>query len=603
MKARKKLGSIDVSRGDVLAKTFSSEKVRFTLKRMASVRDKDNLIAHPLRAALLIEFEDDLCEMISRLVIAGLWSPSAAYLCFTHKRSGNYRELVFPSLVDSVVGRRAIDVLEPKITADDAGRVFCGRSHASSSRQPGDYENWFQTWLDYSAEIASAARGEQLAYVYDTDVADFFPSVDRARAKQFLAQRTGAHASLIELIFYCLESWLPRFKYMPMTGLPIEPNDISRLVAHNYLKIVDAAFPDNDSCKYVRYVDDCTVFTPGLKEAQEIKRRHHMILRGIGLNPNAAKSEIISVEKYQERRHREVNLRINRLDKSKDERAFKRLVFEWYQSRNVKKKNWDRVTKRLYGTAKKRNWLAMKRRVLEDLQRNPPITDAIVEYLLQLENADEFLEEVLKLWNRTEANTERLIHIARFLCDASFSPERSKQIADFAVGRVIDDDDRPGSGYARGLLLLAVHKHGKIGHRQKILRWASVDTLKDEQLRLHFLYVFTCKKDELDEKLRLALVPLISPDIDLLLRLCAKALTGQLSKAKKFLYRYIRVRGDHRTVEARVLPLVSALARSRTDGVQVFLEALLRPGSERVRPVRDMVLRSILQTLQSEMVS
>src|SRR5713101_5725140 len=173
---------------------------------------------------------------------------------------------------------------------------------------------------------------------------------------------------------------------MAMTGLPIEPNDISRLVAHNYLKIVDAQFPDGDGCRYVRYLDDSTVFAPGVKEANEVKRRHHMILRGIGLNPNAAKSEIISVEHYQERRHRDVNLRINKLDKSEDETGFKALVAEWYRTRNKSKKNWDRVTKRLYATAKKRNWFAMKRHVLEDLRRVPHITDTIIEYLLQLEN-------------------------------------------------------------------------------------------------------------------------------------------------------------------------------------------------------------------------
>jgi hypothetical protein len=148
-----------------LATTFSRENVVYSLKRMASSRDKDNLVAHPLRSAILIEFEEELSEMISRQVTASLWRPSASYLCFTHKRSGGYRELVFPGLVDSLVARRAIDVLEPKITADDAGRVFCGGSHANSNREPGDYENWFQTWIDYSSKIASAARGEKLAYV------------------------------------------------------------------------------------------------------------------------------------------------------------------------------------------------------------------------------------------------------------------------------------------------------------------------------------------------------------------------------------------------------------------------------------------------------
>jgi hypothetical protein len=600
MKARKG-ADVDVSQTDVLTKAFSGENVTFTLKRMASARDKDNLIAHPLRAAVLIEFEEELSEMISRRVISRLWSPSASYLCFTNKRSGNYRELVFPCLIDSVVSRRAIDVLEPKITADDNGRVFCGRSHANTNREPGDYGNWFQTWLDYTSKIASAARGEQLAYVFDTDVSDFFPSIDRMRAKQFLAQRTGAHASLIELIFYCLEAWLPRFDYMSMTGLPIEPNDVSRLVAHNYLKIVDAEFPDNAGCRYVRYVDDSTIFVPDRKAANSVKRRHHMSLRGVGLNPNAAKSEIMSVEEYEERRHRDVNLSINKVDKNKDEKAFNSLATKWYRSRNTKK-NWDQVAKRLYRTARNRLWPAMRRRLITDLQRAPQLTDAVIEYMLLLENADEYLDDLLKLWNREEGNTERLIHFARYLCDASFSPEASERISDFAVGRVLDDDDRPGSGYARALLLLALHKHGMYKHRQKILQWASVESLKDEQLRLHFLYVFTCR-DEINEKLRLALLPLISSDTDLLLRLCAQAKTGKVRKTKNILSRYIRKRGNHRSVEARVLPLVWALVRSRNDGVQAWLEGILSPRSKSSLPICDVVLRSMLETLHKEMVS
>lgn len=602
VQARKRGEEIDVSRADVLAETFSCENVTFTLKRIASTRDKDNLVAHPLRSAILIEFEEQLSEMISRLVTAGLWSPSASYLCFSKKRSGNYRELVFPCLIDSVVGRRAIDVLEPRITADDNERVFCGRSHASSTRQPGDYENWFQTWLDFSSEIASAARGEQLAYVYDTDVADFFPAIDRMRAKQFLAQRTGAHGSLIELIFYCLEAWLPRFNYMAMTGLPIEPNDVSRLVAHNYLKIVDAEFPNSDGCRYLRYVDDSTIFVPGRKEAYDVRRRHHVALRSVGLNPNAAKSEIMTVEKYQELRHREINLRIDKLDRSKDESAFKTLVSEWYQARNTQKENWDRVTKRLYGTAKRRGWFAMKRRVAIDLKNLPQITESIIEYVLQLQTADQYLDPVMKLWSRGIENTEQLIHFARYLCDGSFSHQVSKQIADFAVGRVIDDDRRPGAGYARGLLLLVIHKHGQRAHREKILRWASVDSLKDEQLRLHFLYVFMCR-GELDKALQATLVSLISSDTDLLIRLCMRADSGQMKRTKKILSRYVRVRGGHRTVEARVLPLIFALARSRNDGLQVWLEAMLEPGSKRALPLCDAVLRSMLETLHEQMVN
>lgn len=44
MKVRKGGEVVAVSQADVLAKTFSWEEVTFTLKRMASTRDKDNLV-------------------------------------------------------------------------------------------------------------------------------------------------------------------------------------------------------------------------------------------------------------------------------------------------------------------------------------------------------------------------------------------------------------------------------------------------------------------------------------------------------------------------------------------------------------------------------
>lgn len=97
----------------------------------------------------------------------------------------------------------------------------------------------------------SAAQADGYAYVFDTDINDFFPSVNRTSAKAFLAARTKAHSSVLELLFYCLEAWLPRFAYAPMTGLPVETSDVSRLVAHNYLKNVDAIFKSEPDCIYL----------------------------------------------------------------------------------------------------------------------------------------------------------------------------------------------------------------------------------------------------------------------------------------------------------------------------------------------------------------
>jgi hypothetical protein len=255
----------------------------------------------------------------------------------------------------------------------------------------------------------------------------------------------------------------------------------------------------------------------------------------------------------------------------------------------------------LYRMASKHVWLGLKPHVLADLSASPYLTESIIEYLLHLENADEYLEDMLKFWNREEGNTERLIHFARFLCDGSFTPQVSERIADFAVGRIIGADDRPGSGYARALLLLALNKHGQRKHREKVLAWSSVATLQDEQLRLHFIYVFFCR-DELPESLRVSLLQLGSSDIDLLLQLCERAFAGKVQKATKILNRYVRKRANCRSVEARVLPLLSALAKSRNEGVGKWFEMLLEPQSKSVLPIRDAVLLSLLTSLRTDMV-
>src|SRR5258705_5332006 len=234
---------------DALARIFSKEQLRRAFRRIVK-RDKDDLVTHPLKKPLLIAFEEELCDQLADAVPHGRWSPTGAYLCLTLKRSGAFRELVFPTLIDGLVGRCLVGALEPSITGSVDGKTFSGRSHFSNVREPGDYDDWFAVWRDFTAAADVAADRNGFAYVYDTDVNDFFPSIDRTKAMAMLAQRTGAHPSLLALLRYCLEAWLPRFQYSPMTGIPVECNDVSRLVAHNYLKSVDGLFKANKDCIY-----------------------------------------------------------------------------------------------------------------------------------------------------------------------------------------------------------------------------------------------------------------------------------------------------------------------------------------------------------------
>src|SRR5205823_5698686 len=127
-------------------------------------------------------------------------------------------------------------------------------------------------------------------------------------------------------------------------------NDVSRLVAHNYLKQVDRVFVARSDCVYLRYVDDTVIFTTSAKGADELKRSHHLALREIGLNPNAAKSEILAVADFEAKRHREFNAAIEETFRRKDTTVFECLVEDWLS--RTSEDEWDQVTKRLYTFAR-----------------------------------------------------------------------------------------------------------------------------------------------------------------------------------------------------------------------------------------------------------
>ena len=521
---------------------------------MRSHRDRDDLVTHPLKRPLLTEYETYLARVIGTEVSAGTFTPGRSYPCTVSKPSGGLRDLVFPSLMDSIVGRHTINALEEDITKDDDERAFCGRSHASTNRAPGDYDSWFQVWRDYTASIARASELRGYAYVFTTDVAHFFPSIDRVRARLALEKRTRAGSAVSALLFHCLESWLVHYEYEKGPGLPIEPHDVSRLVAHNYLKPVDEAFSSIPNVEYARFADDTVILVKDRPDAQRVMQKHHEALAHIGLAPNAAKTQILHTTEYEEQRHVEINRRIEDLHTSFDEEDFASVVSHWYQQQCTAP-NWSRVTKRLYTEARKQKSHVMREHALKDLSRYPELADHALQYLTIFPVAERHDQEIIGLWGNADIHSERLIGLSKFLCNARFeSDQASTQLADFAVYRIRRPDDRPGSSYARALLLLCLFKHGKRHHRKKVFKWGTDNPITDPQIRHHFLYVFTATGDVTDSVMH-GMRPLLDSDAELTLRLCRDARSGSLQKRDRLLH-ICSISTAMGTIEARYLPLL-----------------------------------------------
>ena len=574
---------------------FSEEQIAKTIAKMRSERDSENLVTHPLQRVVLREYGAHLAKLASRDVRAGTFAPERAYPCTVSKRSGGFRELVFPTLIDSIVGRHIIDELEPLINRDDDGRAFCGRAHANTRRAPGDYERWFQVWRDFTSSIARAAVDRGFAYVFETDIADFFPSIDRQRVRSALEKRTGAHTSVSGLLFQCLESWLVRYEYNTGPGIPIEPNDISRLLAHNYLKEVDSLFPPSEGREYLRFADDTVIFVKTQSDANAVKLAHYSALKQLGLSPNSGKTRILTTEEYEEPRHVDENRIVGDLQDDFDDEDFSRLVARWYQRRESAE-NWSRVTKRLYTTARAQKSRRLRSLVFDDLLEFPDLSDHVLNYLRDFSITEREVVKLLNIWQQKNLHAEQLIGISRLLCDARFSfSGASKALADFAVYRIRKNDTRPGAPYARALLLLVLNKHGNRIQRSKVLQWGKREQLIDSQIRHSYLYVFSANR-ELDNDAMNTMRPLSDSDLDLTLRICHDARTGSLKERSRILNCCSRNNGTETIVEARYLPLLDVIlsCESWRNENEAWIRNLLEP-TAKGRPINDRVIKRFLK--------
>ena len=307
-------------------------------------------------------------------------------------------------------------------------------------------------------------------------------------------------------------------------------------------------------------MDDTVIFVANERSAHEVKRRHHLALREMGLSPNASKTSIMTAEAYGASRHPEMNRRINDAREAKDAAAIDALVSEWYAMDRDETPSWDKVATRLYSAAKAVGAKALHPHAIRDIATVPTLTRAAFKYLatFDLEEAD--LKALLTQYGHFGTSVETRIEIARFLCDVPFATVPGG-FTDSVIGNICEADARLGSGYARALFLLCLNKYGSKQDRDRVRRTLTIEDLQDDQLRLHYLYVYQCR-GELDGDLARAVRHLDTPDISLLMRVCDDALMGKLTKHVKCLATCISTRAKRRIVEARHLPFLHALLRA-----------------------------------------
>ena len=591
---------LDLGSHRALAAIFSRERIERSIRKWCNEPADDALVRHPLERAILTQYSQELAERLSSSVPAGSWTAGPAYHVTADKGAGT-RDLSYPSLIDALVGRRTIDELEPVIRRNDGERVFTMHRRSSSRLPTRTYERWFDEWSRFVQSTLGSSRDLQMAYILESDVAEFYPSIDLADARQAVARRTDANPEVISLLFHCLASWRPRVGFRAQGGLPLDPHDVSSLVAHCVLESVDETFRDSFELMYRRFVDDTVMLVPDEAHADRRRREHQRALAAIGLRQNARKTRVVPVAEYEDSLRQEDLREIGEARRAPGELA--RVTRRWLRQFRGKKlgdleESGDgRVLRRLYSANAGRRDGGLDARAPEDLE-HPAYRHNVLKYLTSTA-LDQ--QRAAELWSAFASEPSSLpakrIAIARGLLNATYEdPDGADPIVEQAIRWIYGAHQAPGHGYAAGLLLLFAFKHHPQLLPPGLDEWiqSTPPLLADPYLSLIYGYALRGAGRPCPIPIRLD----EGRDAALTHRLCEDAEQGALRHLERILQTCL-VHPKDRRIGAESLPLVYMIVRGARGEAAATVEHWLTRRSGQRR--RDRAHQRHVEALRSHL--
>lgn len=165
---------------------------------------------------------------------------------------------------------------------------------------------WSENWKEFTLISAAFALSGNYSHVIKLDISNFYDSVNLYVLQSKLTKVTPKEKFwAIDYLMYFLKYWNKKIDdYKPRSvGLPqTEFGDQSRLLANFYLQDYDCIVREvceKYGAEYVRYADDQLIFFNN-NNLKEILLCINLELNKLGLNLNANKTKIISVEELSQ---------------------------------------------------------------------------------------------------------------------------------------------------------------------------------------------------------------------------------------------------------------------------------------------------------------
>jgi hypothetical protein len=158
-------------------------------------------------------------------------------------------------------------------------------------------EPWYEAWPQFQEELLKVARSGKYPYLLVTDVSSYFENIDLNILRNLLLKHLPGEQQIVNFLIRLLESWTwPAEDFSPSSkGIP-QGNMVSSFLGNFYLQPVDESLTELEQSmgiKYARWVDDLEVFCPDLPTARRVLFVVNERLRGLRLNIQSAKTQIL----------------------------------------------------------------------------------------------------------------------------------------------------------------------------------------------------------------------------------------------------------------------------------------------------------------------
>ncbi len=229
------------------------------------------------------ELKEELYETIFEQFNNGTYENDPVKVFYINKTDGSKREIHKPCIKDMLAHKILASMIEKPL------------DNAFEEESIGYRKGYGR---HRAAEMINKAVKEGYKYVIESDIEDFFPSVDHEILRKSLENHIPrSDYNIIDLIMKAVQTKIPKGgKYEVMTKGLSQGSPLSPLLANIYLDSFDEMMKLDD-LRLIRYADDFVILIKDIDKAEEILENAKQALTLLNLKLKKEKTNIIPIEK------------------------------------------------------------------------------------------------------------------------------------------------------------------------------------------------------------------------------------------------------------------------------------------------------------------